>query len=54
MSFSQAYQQELTQHEDEGKRIAALAKNQTVTLLYAAKNTEQSHALVLADWLRHW
>ena len=52
-AFSQAYQQELGQHEDEGKRIAALAKNQTVTLLYAAKNTEQNHALVLADWLRH-
>ncbi|WP_421531738.1 DUF488 domain-containing protein [Lelliottia amnigena] len=52
-AFSQAYQQELAQHEDEGKRIAALAKNQTVTLLYAAKNTEQNHALVLADWLRY-
>lgn len=51
-SFSQAYQQELAQHEDEGQRLATLAKNQTVTLIYAAKNTEQNHALVLADWLR--
>jgi uncharacterized protein YeaO (DUF488 family) len=34
-------------------RLAALAKKQTVTLLYGAKNTEQNHALVLADWLRH-
>ncbi|MCU3617155.1 DUF488 family protein, partial [Enterobacter hormaechei subsp. oharae] len=24
----------------------------TVTLLYGAKNTEQNHARVLADWLR--
>ncbi|MOA06498.1 hypothetical protein D3C78_1261350 [compost metagenome] len=52
ISFSQAYQHELAQHEGEGQRLAALAKNQTVTLIYAAKNTEQNHALVLADWLR--
>jgi len=51
-TFSKAYRQELAQYLDEGKRIAALAKNQTVTLIYAAKNTEQNHALVLADWLR--
>jgi uncharacterized protein YeaO (DUF488 family) len=52
-AFSQAYREELAQHADEGKRLAALAKKQTVTLLYGAKNTEQNHALVLADWLRH-
>ncbi|ANG92466.1 DUF488 domain-containing protein [Enterobacteriaceae bacterium 155047] len=52
-SFSDAYRQELAQHEDEGRRIAALAAQQTVTLLYGAKNTGQNHALVLADWLRH-
>jgi uncharacterized protein YeaO (DUF488 family) len=52
-AFSQAYREELAQHADEGMRLAALAKKQTVTLLYGAKNTEQNHALVLADWLRH-
>lgn len=52
-AFSQAYREELARHTDEGKRLAALAKKQTVTLLYGAKNTEQNHALVLADWLRH-
>lgn len=52
-AFSQAYREELAQHTDEGKRLAARAKKQTVTLLFAAKNTEQNHALVLADWLRH-
>ncbi|WP_230351755.1 DUF488 domain-containing protein [Lelliottia sp. WAP21] len=52
-SFSEAYRQELAQHEDEGRRIAALAAKQRVTLLYGAKNTGQNHALVLADWLRH-
>jgi len=51
-AFREAYQQELAQQMDEGKRVAALAKNQTVTLLYGAKNTQQNHALVLADWLR--
>lgn len=51
-AFREAYQQELAQHIDEGKRVAALAKSQTVTLLYGAKNTQQNHALVLADWLR--
>ena len=52
-AFSQAYREELAQHKDEGLRLAPLARQQTLTLLYAAKNTEQNHAMVLADWLRH-
>ncbi|EMO4515412.1 hypothetical protein P842_00902 [Enterobacter roggenkampii UCI 39] len=52
-AFSQAYREELAQQADEGARLATLACRQTVTLLFAAKNTEQNHALVLADWLRH-
>ena len=52
-AFSQAYREELAQHVDDGMRLAARAKKQTVTLLFAAKNTEQNHAQVLADWLRH-
>ncbi|WP_409243719.1 DUF488 domain-containing protein [Enterobacter cloacae] len=52
-AFSQAYREELAQHKDEGLRLATLARQQTLTLLYAAKNTEQNHAIVLADWLRH-
>ncbi|WP_333850040.1 DUF488 domain-containing protein [Leclercia sp.] len=51
-SFSDAYRQELEQHQDEGLRIARLADKQTVTLLYGAKDRKQNHALVLADWLR--
>ena len=51
-SFSEAYRQELAQHQNEGLRIARLADEQTVTLLYGAKDREQNHALVLADWLR--
>ena len=52
-AFSKAYREELAQHANEGVRLATLARRQTVTLLFAAKNTEQNHALVLADWLRH-
>ena len=52
-AFSQAYREELAQHKDEGLRLATLARQQTLTLLSAAKNTEQNHAIVLADWLRH-
>ena len=51
-AFSKAYQDELAQHQDEGLRLAQRANKQTVTLLYGAKDTEQNHALVLADWLR--
>lgn len=51
-AFGQAYRQELAQHKAEGERIAARAQTQTVTLLYAAKQTEQNHAQVLAAWLR--
>ncbi|HBI6861912.1 DUF488 domain-containing protein [Enterobacter pasteurii] len=51
-AFSEAYRKELAQHVDEGKRVAAIARQQTVTLLYGAKDTQQNHARVLADWLR--
>lgn len=50
--FSEAYRAELAHHQDEGQRIAELAAHQTVTLLYGAKDRQQNHALVLADWLR--
>lgn len=50
--FSQAYREELSHQQDDGRRIANLAETQTVTLLYGAKNRQQNHALVLADWLR--
>ena len=34
---SAAYGEELAQHKDEGLRLATLARQQTLTLLYAAK-----------------
>ncbi|TGB66947.1 DUF488 domain-containing protein [Escherichia sp. E4736] len=51
-TFREQYLAELAQHEQEGKRLADIARQQTLTLLYSAKNTTQNHALVLADWLR--
>lgn len=53
-NFSEQYRAELSQQQPEGKRLADIARQQTVTLLYAAKNTQQNHALVLAEWLRQW
>jgi uncharacterized protein YeaO (DUF488 family) len=50
-TFSKAYRAELQNQLTEGQRLAHLAQQQTVTLLYGAKNTEQNHARVLAEWL---
>ena len=50
--FSEQYRAELAQQQQEGKRLAEITRQQTLTLLYAAKNTQQNHALVLAEWLR--
>lgn len=51
-SFSEAYRQELDAEKEAGEQLAARGKNGTVTLLYAAKNSTQNHAIVLAAWLR--
>lgn len=50
--FTERYRAELATQKKEGERLAQIARQQTLTLLYAAKNSEQNHALVLADWLR--
>lgn len=49
--FSQQYREELDAQRDEGLRLATLAHQQPLTLLYGAKDTRQNHALVLAQWL---
>lgn len=49
--FAECYRNELNQQRAQGERIAALARQQRVTLLYGAKNREQNHALVLLAWL---
>ncbi|WP_348225996.1 DUF488 family protein, partial [Salmonella enterica] len=35
-----------------GNRLAGTARHQPLTLLYAAIDTRQNHAIVLAEWLR--
>lgn len=47
-TFREAYLRELAAHKEEGTTLAA---RQSITLLYAAKNTQQNHAKVLAEWL---
>ena len=51
--FSEAYRAELETHADEVRRLAQVGHEQTLTLLYGARDTQQNHALVLADYLRH-
>lgn len=50
--FSELYRAELATKKKEGERLAQIARQQRLTLLYAAKNSGQNHALVLADWLQ--
>lgn len=51
-NFSEAYRKELDGQKTAGEQLAARSKKSTVTLLYAAKNRAQNHAIVLAEWLR--
>jgi len=50
--FSERYREELAAQRQQGQRLASIARQQTLTLLYGAKNSEQNHAMVLAAWLR--
>ena len=50
--FTRRYQSELAEHQQTIQTLADLSKTMPVTLLYAAKDTTQNHALVLADYLR--
>ena len=52
--FSKAYLEELSASEDAGafaEKCASWLAKGNVTLLYAAKDTAQNHALVLRGWL---
>ncbi|MFP4252487.1 MAG: DUF488 domain-containing protein [Guyparkeria sp.] len=48
--FSRRYRRELDGNE-EADRLAEIAAERPVTLLYAAKDREHNHALVLANYL---
>lgn len=45
--FSKKYMQELKAHEDRLKEIKDMLKTKNVTLVYAAKDTNDNHAVVL-------
>ena len=52
-TFCQHYSEELSHHRDDGMRLAEIADKRGLTLIYAATNTTQNHARVLADWLKN-
>ena len=52
-TFCQHYREELSHHREEGQRLAKIAQDRGLTLIYAATNTTQNHARVLADWLKN-
>lgn len=52
--FSQAYRKELVEDAEAQaacQQVLDWQANETVTLLYAAKNTEENHVVVLMDYL---
>ena len=49
--FQRRYRSELQQHAEELDRIRALAKKQTVTLVYSAHDEDHNDAVVLKDVL---
>lgn len=49
--FKKAYTKELASHPEELQRIRAIAKQQNVTLLYSAKDTNMNQAVVLQQVL---
>lgn len=49
--FTRMYKAELKDKGEELQRIRELAEKQNVTLLYAARNTEENHARVLLSVL---
>lgn len=49
--FRSAYLKELENHRDRLTKIAKLARQNTVTLLFAAKNENQNNAVVVKEWL---
>lgn len=52
-AFCSAYRQELDGQRVTLQRLAAQAGDQTLTLLFSARNTERNHAIVLRDYLEH-
>lgn len=49
--FRKRYENELTSKDEPVEKLINIAKNQNVTLLYAAKNEIHNHAIVLKEFL---
>ncbi|CEG57745.1 DUF488 domain-containing protein [Legionella fallonii] len=52
--FACSYIKELQHKPELIKQVQEMAKNSPVTLFYAAKDTQHTHALVLQAMLRSW
>lgn len=50
-SFRARYLMELDQSDEAAALAAELLSREVVTLLYAARNPEVNHAVILRDWL---
>ncbi len=50
--FRERYQDELKGHPEAWEPVAKAARKKKVTLLYAARDTEHNHAIVLRDFLK--
>lgn len=50
--FTRRYHAELACHQALAQALATRSETMTVTLLYAAKNSTQNHAQVLAEYLQ--
>jgi uncharacterized protein YeaO (DUF488 family) len=50
--FARRYRAELDRSEAAVKRLLGLIRSGTVTLLYAAREAEHNHAIVLAEYMR--
>jgi uncharacterized protein YeaO (DUF488 family) len=51
VEFKREYRAELKGHGEPLQRLAARAKRGTVTLLYAATDSQRNHAIILAEVL---
>lgn len=52
--FETRYRAELDERSDLVRQIAGYALDDVVTLIYAARNEERNHAMVLRDYLAAW
>ncbi len=50
--FTLRYKEELSGKEEELKRVKAIADQQNLTLVYAAKDPKINHAIILLDVLK--